>query len=340
MRRLPPAEVDARRVLTMLPPLIKGYLRLGGMVGDGAVIDDQFNTTDIAIVVKTDLVTGKYIDHYKRTSGLTMARFNVVMTAPRLAEPAVALLEQAGCAIHYMPPYPSRRGGRRVRARRAADAVLSRQGPVTAAAMDASPRLRIVARHGVGVDDVDLAAAAARGILVTRAPGSNTPAVAEHTMAMILALAKHLRPLGAPLAAGGWREARRRCATSPGCGWAWSATARSAKRVGRLAGAFGMAVATTDLRQAGIGPGRSAAPVGRAVAALPLHAATHHLIDAAALAAMPAGAFVVNTARGGLIDEPALLAALETGHLAGAALDVFEGEPPPAGRTHCAAIPA
>ncbi len=68
MRRLAPDQVDARRVLTSLPPLVKGYLRLGGMVGDGAVIDDQFNTTDIAIVVKTDLVTGKYIDHYKRTT--------------------------------------------------------------------------------------------------------------------------------------------------------------------------------------------------------------------------------------------------------------------------------
>ncbi len=68
MRRLPPEQVDGRRVLTTLPPLVKGYLRLGGMVGDGAVIDDQFNTTDIAIVVKTDLVTGKYIDHYKRTT--------------------------------------------------------------------------------------------------------------------------------------------------------------------------------------------------------------------------------------------------------------------------------
>ena len=66
MRRLPPEQVDARRVLLTLPPLIKGYLRLGGMVGDGAVIDRQFNTTDVAIVVKTDLVTDKYIDHYKR----------------------------------------------------------------------------------------------------------------------------------------------------------------------------------------------------------------------------------------------------------------------------------
>jgi putative hemolysin len=66
MRRLPPEKLDNRRVLTSLPPLIKGYLRLGGMIGDGAVVDTQFNTTDVAIVVKTDLVTGKYIDHYKR----------------------------------------------------------------------------------------------------------------------------------------------------------------------------------------------------------------------------------------------------------------------------------
>ncbi len=66
MRRLPPGQVDGRRVLAGLPPLIKGYIRLGAMIGDGAVVDAQFNTTDVAIVVKTDLVTGKYIDHYKR----------------------------------------------------------------------------------------------------------------------------------------------------------------------------------------------------------------------------------------------------------------------------------
>ena len=66
MDRLPPGEVDARRVLVSLPPLIKGYLRLGAMVGEGAVVDTQFNTTDVAVVVKTDLVTDKYIDHYKR----------------------------------------------------------------------------------------------------------------------------------------------------------------------------------------------------------------------------------------------------------------------------------
>lgn len=66
MRRMDPAAIDPRRVLARLPPLIKGYLRLGGVVGDGAVIDRQFNTTDVAIVVKTDLVTEKYYRHYER----------------------------------------------------------------------------------------------------------------------------------------------------------------------------------------------------------------------------------------------------------------------------------
>jgi putative hemolysin len=68
MRRMPLEAVDPRRVLAHLPPLIKGYLRLGGFVGDGAVIDRQFNTTDVAVVVKTDLVAGKYYRHYERES--------------------------------------------------------------------------------------------------------------------------------------------------------------------------------------------------------------------------------------------------------------------------------
>ncbi len=66
MRRMEPDEIDARQVLVGLPPLIKGYLRLGGFVGDGAVVDHQFNTTDVAIVVQTDLVTGKYYRHFER----------------------------------------------------------------------------------------------------------------------------------------------------------------------------------------------------------------------------------------------------------------------------------
>lgn len=258
-----------------------------------------------------------------------MARFNVVMTAPRLAAAAVAVLEQAGCAIHYMPPYPSADAvAERVRDC-LADAVLSRQGPVLAVALDASPRLRIVARHGVGVDDVDLAGAARRGIVVTRAPGSNTTAVAEHTMAMILALAKQLGPIGDVLAAGGWREGAPPVRDIAGLRLGLVGNGSIGQAVARFATVFGMAVTVCSR-----GQGVSLAELLPQTDVLSLHCpykpATHHMIDAAALAAMPAGSFVVNTARGGLVDEVALLAALERGHIAGAALDVFETEPPPA----------
>jgi len=76
MRRCDPASIDAERTLGMLPPLIKGYLRLGGFVGDGAVIDRQFNTTDVCVVVKTDLVTEKYSRHYERRSKDNWAKDN------------------------------------------------------------------------------------------------------------------------------------------------------------------------------------------------------------------------------------------------------------------------
>ena len=261
-----------------------------------------------------------------------MARFNVVMTAPRLAGPAVAVLEAAGCAIHYMAAYPSAAEVAGLVRATAADGVLTRQGPVLADAMAASANLRVVARHGVGVDDVDLAAAAARGIVVTRAPGSNTAGVAEHTMAMILALAKQLRPIGAHLAAGHWREGTPPVRDIAGMRLGLVGFGAIGQAVARLAEAFGMEVA--HCRRPG-----APAPDGTTLAALlprsdvlslhcPLTPQTRHLIGAAALATLPAGAFVINTARGGLVDEAALAAALDSGHIAGAALDVFEGEPP------------
>lgn len=256
-----------------------------------------------------------------------MSRFNVVMTAPRLAGPAVALLEAAGCRIHYMQPYPSAADVAALVRDVAADGVLTRQGPVLAEAMAASPNLRVIARHGVGVDDVDLAAAAARGIVVTRAPGSNTAGVAEHTMAMILALAKQLRPIGAGLAAGQWREGAPPVRDIAGMRLSLVGFGEIGQAVARLADAFGMEVA--HCRRPGDGALAALLPRSDVLSLhCPLTPQTRHIVDAAALAALPRGAFVVNTARGGLLDEPALVAALESGHIAGAALDVFETEPP------------
>ena len=256
-----------------------------------------------------------------------MSRFNVVMTAPRLASPAVAVLEAAGCRIHYMPAYPSAEAVAALVRDVAADGVLTRQGPVLADAMAASPNLRVVARHGVGVDDVDLHAAAAHGVIVTRAPGSNTAGVAEHTMAMILALAKQLRPIGAHLAAGHWREGSAPVRDIAGMRLGLAGFGSIGQAVAKLAEAFGMEVA--HCRRPDRAALASLLPRSDVLSLhCPLTPALHHVIDAAALAALPAGAFVINTARGGLIDEAALVAALDSGHIAGVALDVFEGEPP------------
>jgi D-3-phosphoglycerate dehydrogenase len=258
-----------------------------------------------------------------------MVAFNVVMTSPRLAQPAVALLEAVGCTIHYMEPYPSAAEVAALTGAVQADAIISRQGPVNGAAMDASLRLRVIARHGVGVEDVDLPEAAARGILVTRAPGSNSRAVAEHTLAMILALAKQLQPFTASIAAGGWRGAGASVRDVAGMRLGLVGFGDIGRKVAVLAEAFGMAVAHHGSRSDG-----ALIDMLARSDVLSLHCPytpqTRHMINDAALAAMPAGSYVINTARGGLIDEAALLAALESGHIAGAALDVFEGEPPPA----------
>lgn len=267
-----------------------------------------------------------------------MTRFNVVMTSPRLAPAAVAILEDAGCAVHYMPPYPSGAAVAELAARVQADAILARQGQVDAHAIAASPRLRIVARHGVGVDEVDVAAAASRGVMVTNTPGANSRAVAEHTLAMILALVKELRPLGAAVAAGGWRDPTRLGRDMAGLRLGLVGCGAIGREVARLAAAFGMTASSSDpaLPPEGV-PGIARADSLGALAAMsdvlsvhcPLTAATRGLVGAAVLAAMPRGGLVVNTARGGIVDEAALLAALDAGHIAGAALDVFAAEPPP-----------
>lgn len=265
-----------------------------------------------------------------------MARFNVIMTAPRLAQRAVAVLEAADCAIHYTEPYPSGVVLGELAARVGADAILSRQGQVNATAIAGSPRLRIVARHGVGVDEVDLAAAAARGVMVTNAPGSNTRAVAEHTLAAILALAKGIKPFGARVAAGTWRGASASGRDILGLRLGLLGFGGIGQSVAALARPFGMDTRVYTSRPTALPEGMRHAESLLALAAgsdvlsvhCPLTERTRGCVDAAVLAAMPAGGFVINTARGGIVDEAALLAALDSGHIAGAALDVFATEPP------------
>jgi D-3-phosphoglycerate dehydrogenase / 2-oxoglutarate reductase len=217
-----------------------------------------------------------------------------------------------------------------------ADVLINQYVPITAAVLDALPRCRLVVRYGVGVDNVDLQAAAERGVWVANVPDYGRDEVADHTLALALALLRGVVALDRSVRDGTWdldpARPLRRLATLTwgvvGCGAIGTAVA------GRAAG-LGMRVLGYDLPTV-----RSEAPIERVpleelleeADLVSLHAAltpdTRHLVGAAALARMRPTAHLVNTARGGLVEEAALLAALDDGALAGAALDVLEHEPP------------
>jgi len=191
----------------------------------------------------------------------------------------------------------------------------------------AGPQLRIVANYAVGLDNVDLDAALARGVTVTNTPAVLTNATAEHTIALTLALLRRIcegdRALrrrdpwewGPDFMVGEGLEGKRVLVVGPG---------RIGRRVAELARAHGAGVDFV-----GRGDDLSAALAAADVVSLhcPLTLETRHLIDAVALSAMKPTAILVNTARGAVVDEAALVAALRDGSVAGAALDVFEHEP-------------
>ena len=207
---------------------------------------------------------------------------------------------------------------------------------IDAAALAAADALRVVARYGVGVDNVDLAAAAARGIVVTNTPGANARSVAELTVALLLLLARPVLRAATETRAGGWPRLPGRSLAGKTVGLVgFGAIGRQTARL--LAG-FDCRLLAYDplLNEA------TAAALGVRAAGLdellatsdfvslhaPVTPATRGMVDAAFLARMKPGAALVNTARGELVDEAALLDALTSGRLRGAALDAFAAEPP------------
>ena len=209
---------------------------------------------------------------------------------------------------------------------------------VTRQVVEAGQCLRVIARAGAGVDNIDVEAATRRGILVVNAPGANTIAVAEHTLALILALARRIPEADASLRAGRWEKERLEGVELMGKVLGLIGLGRIGSAVAQRAQAFGMQVVAYDpfvsvahaealrVRLASLDE------VLRESDFLSVHAPatpqTRRLIGAAELAKMKPTARLVNCARGGIVDEEALARALREGRLAGAALDVFEEEPP------------
>lgn len=225
---------------------------------------------------------------------------------------------------------------------RAADAevVLTNKVRIAAEHMAALPRLKLIAATATGVDNIDIDAARRHGIAVANVRGYAVNTVPEHVFALMLALRRSLPGYRDDLRAGRWSRAEVFCLlTQPIRDLAGSTLGvvgggSLGQAVARLGAAFGMRVLLAE--RCGVTAVRSGRASFEQVLVesdvltlhLPLTPETRHLIDAPALARMKPGAILINTARGGLVDPAALIAALKNGHLAGAGIDVLDTEPP------------
>jgi D-3-phosphoglycerate dehydrogenase len=223
------------------------------------------------------------------------------------------------------------------------DALLVRTNPLNAEMIDAAPRLRVISRHGVGVDNIDVAVASRRGIPVLITPRANLRSVAEHVFAMALAVNRNLLRADRCVREGRFAErdnlaGRELFGTTLGV-IGLGRIGEEVTRIGR--DGFGMRVLGHDPFLDGeTVRARGAEPVGSLDDLLsacdlvsvhvPLTGETRSLLGRRELELMPPGSVLIQTARGGVVDEDALAEALRDGHLAGAGVDVFGEEPPPA----------
>jgi phosphoglycerate dehydrogenase-like enzyme len=240
-----------------------------------------------------------------------------------------ARLRAAGLRIVLAPKDGDRDAAEVARLVAGAAAAIVSTDPFDAAVFAAARELRVVARVGVGTDSIDLEAATAAGVVVTTTPGANRETAADHALAMILAALRRVVEHDASVRRGEWRRGGD---LTP---WDLHGTTVGLVGYGDIGRAVARRVAAFGARVLACDPAASDGvplPVllERADVVslhLPLTAATRNLIGAAELARMPDHAVLVNTSRGGLVDEPALVAALRAGTIRAAALDVFTDEP-------------
>ncbi|SUS06551.1 conserved hypothetical protein [uncultured Defluviicoccus sp.] len=253
----------------------------------------------------------------------------------RDGHPSLARLEAAGHEVAFGPP--GRQPTEEELLHLLPDCVgyLAGVEPVTAGVLRGAGKLRAISRNGTGVDNVDLATAAAQGIAVLRAEGANARGVAELALALMLALARAIPECDAAMKAGGWQRSQGielEGKTLGLLGWG---------RIGRLVGGFGAVLGMEVLAHDPMIPAGTVTTPARLTSFaevltqsdfLSLHCPPapggQPLLDEAALTRMKPGVRIINTARFELIDTKAMLHALDHGHVAGLALDVFDAEPP------------
>ena len=261
-----------------------------------------------------------------------MSKPSILVTGADLAAQALDLL--GGFNVIYAGKTPQQDDLIQLCRQHDPVAIIVRYGAVGAAVMEAAPSLRVISKHGSGTDTIDKDAARERGIEVRAAVGANAAAVAEQALALLLACAKSVVQLNSRMHAGHWDKATHKSIELSGRTIGLIGLGAIGQRFARMCDAM-------DMKVLGFDPYAKQLPhhiqsvdlstLYRESDAISLHcpltAENRQMINASALAACKPGVLLVNTARGGLIDEAALLAALSSGHLAAAGLDSFAIEP-------------
>jgi D-3-phosphoglycerate dehydrogenase len=261
-----------------------------------------------------------------------MSRPAILVTAADLAPQALELLKDFD--VKFLGKTPSEEDVFNASAQHQPVAIIVRYSTISKRVMAASKALRVVSKHGAGTDTIDKQAAAELGVEVRAAAGANADAVAEHSWALILGAAKSLVKLDGRMRAGHWDKATHKSFELRGKTLGVVGLGAIGRRVAEIGVAFGMSVIAFD-------PFAKQSPAGVRLASLadvlsqshvvslncPLTDDNRHLINRTTIASMRDGAILVNTGRGGLIDDAALIEALGTGKLRAAGLDAFTPEP-------------
>lgn len=265
----------------------------------------------------------------------------IFVTAPRLAADGLALLQRARAQVLFLDDPEDAAGVETILASHPVDAVISRTVALSARAIQSCPTLKVISKHGVGVSNIAVDAATARGIPVYVTPGANASSVAELTVGLMLAAARKVGALDRALRHGRWERAqdgielRGRTLGLVGFGQVGRRVARIALAMDMQVHAFDPAIPAGAAAMDGVrfhGQLETLLPLAQVLSLhVPLNARTRAMLGEAQLRALPRGAILVNTARGEVIDEPALVAALRGGHLHGAGLDTMATEPLPPG---------
>ena len=262
------------------------------------------------------------------------ARPPILVTGADLADPAVEILKDYD--LHYAGARPTEADLVRLVSTLDPVALIVRYGRITPAVINAAKSLRVISKHGSGIDTIDVAAAKERGIVVCAAAGANAAAVAEHAIALLLACAKSIVLLDQRTRAGHWDKSTHKSMELEGRTLGLIGLGAIGRRVAAIAHAMGMRVVGFDPYASQL-PDHvksvSLAELWSTADAISLHcpltSENRQLINASVLTQCKQGVILVNTARGGLIDEPALLAAVRAGKVACAGIDSFSAEPPP-----------